>query len=174
MTSISAFQTTRKISQINVGAYDKDINPFLGTEETKTGTKMGMDSHADTTCLKKHASVESVIEGFTVDAIPFDDSIGKMSNLPIVHAIYAYKDPESLRTFLLQFNNTIYIKNMKDALLFPNQARKHGEIVDDVPPHLDHTGQSTFSVSISEHVFHLQQHGPTACLQLCTPTFYMS
>ena len=74
---------------------------------------MGMDSHADTTCVNKHAFIESIIEGLTVDAIPFDDSIGKMSNLPIVHAIYAYDDPESLRTFLLRFNNTIYIKNMK-------------------------------------------------------------
>ena len=98
MTSISAFQTARKISQTNVGEYDKDINPVLGTEEMKTGTKMGMDSHADTTCVNKHAFIESVIEGLTVGAIPFDDSIGKMSNLPIVHAIYAYDNPESLRT----------------------------------------------------------------------------
>ena len=144
-----ASQTTRKIIQINVEAYDKDINPVLGTEEMKTGTKMGMDSHADTTCGNKHAFIESVIEGLTVDAIPFDDSIGKMSNLPIVHAIYAYDDPESLRTFLLRFNNAIYIKNMKNALFFPNQAREHGTIADDVPPHLYHTGQSTFLVSTS-------------------------
>ena len=162
MTSISAFQTTRKTSQINVGAYDKDINPVLGTEEMKTGTKMGMYSHADTTCLSKHAFIESVIEGLTVDAIPFDDSIGKMYNLPIAHDVYAYDDPESLRTSLLRFNNAIYIKNMKNALLFPNQSREHVTIVDDVPPHLDHTGQSTFSLSRSEHSFHLQQHGPTA------------
>ena len=83
----------------------------------KTGTKMGMDSHADTTCINKHAFIESVIEGITVDAIPFDESIGKMSNLSIVHAIYAYDNPESMRTFLLRFNNAIYIKNMKKALL---------------------------------------------------------
>ena len=117
ITSISAFQTTRIISQINVGAYDKDINPVLGTEEMKTGTNMGMDSHADTTCVKNHALVESVIEGLTVNAIPFDDSIGKISKLFIVHDIYAYDDPESLRTFLLRFNNEIYMKNMKHALL---------------------------------------------------------
>ena len=58
---------------------------------------------------------------------------------------------------------------MKNALLCPNQARKHGTIVDDFPPHLDHTGKSTFFVSTSEHAFHLQQHGPTACLQLRRP-----
>ena len=110
---------------------------------------MGMDSRDDTTCVNNHVFVESVIEGLTVDAIPFDDSIGNMSNLPIVHAIYAYDNPESLRTFLLRFNNAIYIKNMKNTLLCPNQAREHGTIVDDVPPHFDHTGQSTLSVSTS-------------------------
>ena len=77
MTSMSAFQTTRKISQINVGAYDKDINPFLGTEEMKTGAKMGMDSHADTTCVNKHAFIESVIEGLTVDDIPLMTQLGR-------------------------------------------------------------------------------------------------
>ena len=109
MTSISAFQTTREISQINVGAYDKDINPVLGTEEMKTGTNMGMDYHADTTYVNKHAFIESIIEGLTVDAILYDDSSGKRSKIPLVHDIYAYDDPESLRTFLLQFNNAIYI-----------------------------------------------------------------
>ena len=93
-----------------------------------------------------------------------------MSNLPIVHAIYTYDYPESLRTFLLRFNNAIYIKNMKNALLCPKQAREHGKMVDNFPPHLEHTGQSTFSVSTSEHAFHLQQNGPTACLQLHRPT----
>ena len=61
MTSISAFQTARKISQTNSGSYDKDINPVLGTEEMKTGMKMGMYSHADTACVNKHAFIESVI-----------------------------------------------------------------------------------------------------------------
>ena len=76
----------------------------------KTGTKMGMDSHADMTCVKKHTFIESVIEGLTVDAILFDDSIGKMSNLPIVHDIYAYDDPESLRTFLCDLTTQFILK----------------------------------------------------------------
>ena len=58
---------------------------------------------------------------------------------------------------------------MKNALLCPNQSREHGTIVDDVHPNLDHTEQITSSVSTSEHAFHLQQHRPTACLQLCRP-----
>lgn len=105
---ISAFHTKRTIKQINVGNHDKAINPNMSNDEMNLGTKMGVDSHADTTCVNKHAFVESIVEGLSVDAVPFDDSIGKMSNLPIVHAIYAYDAPDSLQVFLIRFNNAIY------------------------------------------------------------------
>ena len=39
---------------------------FWELRKMKTGTKMGMDYHADTTCVNKHAFIESVIEGLTV------------------------------------------------------------------------------------------------------------
>ena len=43
---------------------------------------MEIDSNANTTGVNKHAYIESIVEGFTVDAIPFDDSIGKLNDLP--------------------------------------------------------------------------------------------
>ena len=116
--TMSAFYTKRSIKQINVGHHDKDINPNMNNNEMSLGTKMGIDSHADTTCVNKHAFVESIVEGLYVDAVPFDDSIGKMANLPIVHAIYAYDDPESLQTFLLRFNNAIY-KGYEKCIIVP-------------------------------------------------------
>ena len=130
-----------------------------------------MDSHADTTCVNKHAYIESIIEGLTFDAIPFDSSIGNMSNLPIVNAIYAYDDPDSMHTpVLLRFNNSMYIKETKNALLCPNQARENGIIMNDVPLHLDHTNQSTFSTITGDHELRLEQFGPTAFIQLRRPT----
>ena len=100
--TISSFQSTiRKINKTTIGQHDKSINPMLEKGELSEGTRMGMDSHADTTCVNKHAYIESIIEGLTVNAIPFDSSIGKMSNLPIVNAIYAYGDPDSMHTILL-------------------------------------------------------------------------
>lgn len=117
-----------------------------------------MGYHADTTCVNRHAYIESIVEGYTVDAIPFDKSIGKLFNLPIVHTIYAFDDPQSLETTLLRFDYAIFIKDMENALLCHNQAREHGTIVDDVPPHLDHTGKSTFSVKVSNTQFALAQH----------------
>ena len=165
---LSAFQSTfRNIGQTTIGTYDRTVNPKLTKDELTSGTKMGMDSHADTTCVNKHTYIESIVEGLTVDAIPFHLSMGRMSNLPIVHAIYAHDDTESMHTTLLQFHNSIYIQDMTNALLCPNQARENGVIVNDVPIHLDHTDQSTFSIIAGDNeFFQLEQSGPTAFIQL--------
>ena len=167
---IFGITSTRNIKSLNIGAYDKEINQALSETELLKGTKMGMDSHADTTCVNKHAYIESIVEGMTVDAVPFDESIGRLSDLPIVNAIYAYDNPETMRTSLLRFNNAIYIKGMDNALLCPNQAREHGVVIDDVPRHLDHTGNSTFSIIADNTTFPLQQSGPTAYINVRRPT----
>ena len=139
----------------------------------KKGCRLGIDSHADTSCVNKHAFVESFVEGMTVDAIPFDGSLGKASNLSIVHAIYAVDNKSTFRTHLIRICNAIYIPTMDQALLCPNQARQFGTVIDDVPPHLDHTGHSTFSMHTTdpgETKFPFDQYGPTACLYVRRPT----
>ena len=164
VANLSPFISARRLSSIDIGSFDSKINPVLSQEELRSGTRMGMDSHADTTCVNKHAYIESIVEGHTVGAIPFDQSIGKLTNLPIVNAIYAFDDPQSMRTTLLRFNQAIFIKNVENALLCPNQAREQGTTVDDVPAHLDLTGASTFTVIAGDLQLPLNQNGPTAYL----------
>ena len=89
------FKTARHVCKVKRNMFDHEINPILNSDDLIVGTRMGMDSHADTRCVSKHAYVESIVEGFTVDTIPFDKSIGKMSDLPIVNTIYAFDDPEA-------------------------------------------------------------------------------
>ena len=112
---------TMRVSSIN--SEKQPMNIPLTDEEMKRGCKLGMDSHADTSCVNKHAYVESIVEGMVVDAIPFDGSLGKASNLPIVHAIYAIDNPLTFSTHLIRICNSIYIHHMEQALLCPNQAR---------------------------------------------------
>jgi hypothetical protein len=166
----SAFQSVRNIRAVNMKSFDKEINTPLSSEELSTGTHMGMDSHADTTCVNKHAFIESIVEGFTVDAIPFDKSIGKLTDLPIVNAVYAYDHPVEMTTHLLRFNHSIYVKDMDNALLCPNQAREHGIIVADVPKRLGHNESSTFPIITPELSCPLLPNGPTAYLLLRRPT----
>ena len=159
----------RHISQVHASA-PEDMNPTLSPEEMIAGTRLGSDSHADTSCVNKHAYVETIVDGLTVDAIPFDSRIGKLTNLPIVHAIFAVDNITTFETHLIRLNHSIYIRDMEHSLLCPNQARAFGTIVDDVPPHLDHTGCSTFSLCTGNHSFPLESYGPTAFLRVRRPT----
>ena len=112
-----------------------------------------MDSRADTTCVNRHAYVESIVECVTFDAVSFDESLEKLSNLPIVDAIYAYNNPQTTRTSLLRFNNAIYMKCMDNTLLCPNQSQEYGVMIDDVPQHLNHTGNITLSIITDDMTF---------------------
>ena len=97
-----------------------------------------------------------------VDAVPLDKIIGKLSDLPIINSIYAYDNPNTFRTILLQINHAIYTKDMKHELLWPNQAREYSTIIDDIPPNLDHMGTDTFTIKAGDYNFPLEQYVPTA------------
>ena len=158
-------RTTRKISSISkLSNTRNEINPPLSEEDIKVGTRLGSDSHADMSCVNKHAYVEAFVEGMTVDAFPFDENIGHLKDLPIVHAIYAVDNIMSYATTLIRINHAVYIKDMQNALLCPNQARSHGIVVDDVPLHLDHTGRSTFALHVEGTMLPFELFGPTAFL----------
>ena len=131
MSLICGFRSIRNVAQLSINTTG-DINPNLSSDEMKTGTRLGSDPHADTSCVNKHAYVESIIEGLTVDAIPFDARIGKLIDLPIVNAIFAVDNETTFETKLIRLNHSIYIQDMEHSLLYPNQTRAFGTIVDDV------------------------------------------
>ena len=88
-----------------------------------------------------------------VDAVPFDKSIGKLIGLPIVNSIYSYDNPNTFCTILLQIKHAIYIKDIKYALMCPNQDLKNGTIIDDIPPPLDSKVTITFTIIDIDHNF---------------------
>ena len=144
------------------------FNPNISDGKQIQGCCLGMDTHADTLCVNKYAYIEHVVGEMTVDAIPFNNSIGKTEGLLIVHAIYAMDDTVSFITYLIPICNAIYIPHMKQGLLCPNQACKYGTIIDNVTPKLHHSGLSTFSVNVpncDETQFPPQHFGSTANLQ---------
>ena len=129
-----------------------------------------MDSHADISCVNKHAFIESIVEVMRVNAVPFEKCIGKISDLQIINAIYAYDNLNTFRTILLQINHVIYIKDMKHALLCPNQSREYSNIIDDTPPHLDHKGTGIFTITSGYYGLPLEQYGHMAYIHLRRPS----
>lgn len=105
--------------------------------------------------------------GMTVNAIPFDESLGKVSNLSIVHAILAIDNTLGGQTHLIWICNAIYVPSMQHCFLCPNQAHEYRAIIDDIPIPLDHTGTSTFSMHTENGtVFPFYWLGPTAFLHI--------
>ena len=92
--SISVFTTI--IGKTTTAAYSIDSfrHPVLNTRQYLEGCRLGIDSWADTGCAGKHAFIEEFVEGKTVTATGFTSSLGSVSNLPIVNAVYAYDTTE--------------------------------------------------------------------------------
>ena len=101
-------------------------HPHLTDDEMFKGTRLGIDTWADTACAGRHAFVEEFVEGKVVNAQGFSSSLGKISNLPIANVLYAYDAPDS-SVILLECNNSIYLgDDMDDSLINPIQCEDNG------------------------------------------------
>ncbi len=143
----------------------------LSKTEMRDGCRLGLDSHADTICVGRHAAILEVVEGMTVEAIPFAKSIGSVKNLPIVNAALAYDHPTDGQTYILICNQAIYLGEDSDnCLLCPNQCRENGIIIHDVPRRFDPDSPFSIDIPSEELSLPLQQYGPTAYLRVRKPT----
>ena len=104
------FTTVRSVYGLNIGTKYITINPILSPDDMHPVTCLGMYSHTDTICVNNHTFVKSIVEVIRVDAFPFDEIIGKLSDLPNVNSIYAYANCNKFRTIILRINHEIYIK----------------------------------------------------------------
>lgn len=85
-----------------------------------------MDSWGDTGCTGRFAYVEKFVDDTTVIAAGFANSLGKLENLPLDHAVYAY-DMEDRQTVLLEHNSVIYLGDqMDDSLANPIKSEEFG------------------------------------------------
>lgn len=106
------------------------VHPVLSYTEAQFGTKLGLDTWADTGCSGKHAFVEEFIEGRTVTATGFTSSLGSMRGLPLANVLYAY-DSEDGEVLILEHNNTIYLGDkLVDSLANPLQSEFNGVRID--------------------------------------------
>ena len=97
-----------------------------------THSRMELDSHADTTAVGKECAVLGNT-GKTVTVEGFGKSIGKITDVPIVTAAAAYDDPQNGQTYLLVFNQVLYIPDLDVHLINPYQLRDQGLTVNETP-----------------------------------------
>ena len=158
--------------RIVISSSSSRFNPTLTDEELAQGCRLGIDSHADVTCIGKHARVLKTFTGRVCTVRPFNDSYKAMENIATVNAAFAY-DTDDGATYIIHANQALdFCKSMENSLLCPNQSRIHGVIIDDVPKCLDTKGLSTHSIVFpSEDIsLPLHMHGPVSFLPVRYPT----
>jgi hypothetical protein len=143
----------------------------LSPEQLQRGCRLGTDSHADVTCLGKHARVTEIFHGRSCNVQPFHDSYSPMKNVNTVNASFAH-DTEDGKTFIIEVNQALdFTDSMEHSLLCTNQARIHGVIVDDVPKFLDASNRSTHSIQfpVQQVTLPLSLFGPVSYLPVRYP-----
>ena len=144
----------------------------LSEAEIQEGCRLGIDSHADMSCVSAHAAILEVYEGQLCNVMPFNDTYSAIKGVRTVNAAYAH-DSDDGTTYLLEVNQALdFSDSMYHALLCPNQARMNGVIIEDCPRMLDHTGKSSHSVYFPKEDIRLplQMKFPISYLPVRRPT----
>ena len=107
----------------SVRAHSRDIkNEQLTKQEMIAGCDLLMDSGADSCVAGKHAWVVEIVEGVTVSAQGFNDSMPIDESLPIANVLYTYDHPGTGEVIILCINHCIYLGDKKiDSIACPNQ-----------------------------------------------------
>ena len=158
--------------QLLVSSSKRSFNPSLTDDELRNGCRLGIDSHADVSCVGKHAKILEVFSGRTCNVQPFNDSYTPMRDIYTVNAAFAY-DTDNGRTYILNVNQALdFTQSMEHSLLCPNQARVNGVVVSDVPKFLDATGTSTHSIKLPSGNIEMPLHtyGPISYLPVRCPS----
>ena len=178
MCTTRSKQSSNWISSLNVLrgiSANKKKTQFpkqLTSEELTSGCRLGLDSHADMSCVGRHAKIIEVVHGKMCNVQPFNDTYQPMTGIRTVNASFAH-DTTDGRTYILNVNNALdFSTTMENSLLCPNQSRINGVIIDDVPSFLDHRKLSTHSITFPQHdiVLPLDMVGPISYLPVRYPS----
>ena len=96
-------QMVAQVSTISVQALERDIDDDW--------FRMELDSHADTCCVGRGVMIVNETHRM-VNVMPFLQSLGTVSQVPIVSAAVAYDDPRSGEVFILIFHQALHFKNV--------------------------------------------------------------
>ena len=139
--------------------------------DTKRGAivhgKCEFDSHADTIVAGSNCVILNYT-GKVCDVSPYRDDYSPVTNIPIVKAATAWQSPHTGRTYILVFNEALWMGDTLDhSLLNPNQMRHYHVKVQDNP-------MSDLPLSIitddDEFSMELRMDGTIVCFESLTPS----
>ena len=141
-------------------------------------TRLGLDSHADMTCVGSDAYIIEHVVGQSCTVHPFHESYSPKENVKVCNAAFAY-DRDDGQTFILKINQCLdFSTTMQNSLLCTNQVRSNGIIVDDVPKSIDIRQLSEQAIifpnsenNVNDNIkLPLYMHGPVPYLPVRKPS----
>ena len=172
--SIKAFTSLlikNRDSTISASSHNRKKNYNLNKEELICGCRLGLDSHADVSCVGKHGRVLEVIEGQTSVVRPFNNKYKPIHNVQTVNAAFAI-DTNNGETYILHLNQCLdFRSSMEDSILCTNQARFHGLLINDVPKQFDRSSSHSIVIPSEDNLeFPLKMNGPVSYISVRYPT----
>ena len=80
---------------VNIASTRTHKHIQLTKEEMLNGCKLGLDSWADTSCVGRHAHIDTYVDGKSVTASGFANTLPALENIPIVNCSFAYDDEKA-------------------------------------------------------------------------------
>ena len=139
--------------------------------DTKRNTivhgKCELDSHADTIVAGSNCAILNYT-GKVCDVSPYRDDYDPVTNIPIVKAATAWQSPHTGQTYILVFNEALWMGDtLHHSLLNPNQMRHYSIKVQDNP-----MSDQPLSIITDDDEFsmELRMDGTIVCFDSSTPS----
>ena len=162
---VAQFQTSnRRISKMSTTAVRRIS--ATGRHEIHSGT-VELDTHADTIVFGRNC-VQMGFTGRECDVSPYTDAYEPIKSVPIVQAATAWTSLDSGETYILVFNEGLWMGDqLSHTLINPNQLRSFGITVQDNP----FTGSPLYiATEDEEFVMPLGISGTNIIAETRTPT----
>ena len=172
LRGVNAFSTYRISGKSSQQQKIQSTPPDLSEKEMLEGCRMGIDTHADSSCAGKHVRIIEFIDGKKYKVTPFHEDYEPINNIGMINGIVAV-DNEDGSGYILELNNFLnFTDTMEHTILVPMQARENGVIIDDVPSRLCPYNKSTQSIYFPEENSRIpiEFHGPIPFIRIRYPT----
>ena len=141
----------------------------LSLTEIESGCRLGIDTHADTTCAGKHVRIIERIDGPLFDVSPFNGP--PVKNIGLINGIVAVDREDGHSGYILEVNNALdFTTSMEHSLLCPMQARVNGIKIDDVPKSIDPSSSQSIILNTDGDSIPIYYNGPIPYINMRYPT----
>ena len=171
--SLMGLHTKRIIckNEVTLQTIGSNETTALTNQELRNGCRMGIDTHADTSCAGKHVRIMERIDGAQYNVAPFHPDYAPVERVTMINGAIAVDREDGMDGYILQLNNFLdFTKTMDHSLLCPMQARVNGVKIDDVPRHLDSSSTQSVSFDSIDYNIPIHYHGPIPFFHIRYPT----